>query len=63
MTNNNKENATVVALIETGTGNSNGAKTLSDGDKSTSRSFGLIELWSIRRNARVYKIHNRIPRL
>lgn len=63
MTNNNKENATVVALIETGTGNSNGAKTLSDGDKSASRSFGLIELWSIRRNARVYKIHNRIPRL
>ena len=63
MMNNNKEDATVVALNETGTSNSNGAKTLSDGDKSASRSFGLIELWSIRRNARVFRIHNRIPRL
>ena len=63
MMNNNKKDATEVVLNETGTGNSNGAKTLSDGDKSASRSFGLIELWSIRRNARVYKIHNRIPRL
>lgn len=63
MMNNNKKDATEVVLNETGTGNSNGAKTLSDSDKSASRSFGLIELWSIRRNARVYKIHNRIPRL
>jgi hypothetical protein len=63
MMDNNKEDATVVALNEEGTGNSNGAKTLSDNGKGASRSFGVIELWSIRRNARVFKIHNRIPRL
>jgi hypothetical protein len=63
MMNNNKEDATPVALNETGTGNSNGAKNLSDDDKIASRSFGVTELWSIRRNARVFKIHNRIPRL
>lgn len=63
MTNNNKEDATEFALNEEGSDNSNGAKTLSDSDKSASRRFGVIELWSIRRNARVFRIHNRIPRL
>ena len=63
MTNNNKEGAKVVALSEAGTGNSNEAKALSGNDKSTSRSFGVIELWNMRRNARVFRIHNRIPRL
>jgi hypothetical protein len=63
MMNNNKEDATLVASNETGTGNSNGEKTLSNGDKSESRSFGVTELWSIRRSARVFKIHSRIPRL
>ena len=63
MTNNNKEDAIEIAFSEAGTGNSSGAKTLSDGDKSASRSFGVGELWKMRRNARVFKIHNRIPRL
>ena len=61
--NNYKEDATLVALNEAGNGNSNGAKILSDGDKSASRSFGVADLWNMRRNARVFKIHNRIPRL
>ena len=63
MTNNNTENATVVALQETGTGSSNGAKTLSGGDKSACRGFGVVDLWYMRRNARMFRIHNRIPRL
>lgn len=25
--------------------------------------FGLMDLWSIRRNSRKFRIHNRIPRL
>jgi hypothetical protein len=63
MMNNNKEDAIAVALNDEGTGNSNGAKALSEGDKRASRSFGVIGLWNIRRNARVFRIHNRIPRL
>ena len=63
MMNNNKEDATQVALNVTGTSKDNSAKILSGDDKKTSRSFGLINLWSIRRNARIFKIHNRIPRL
>jgi hypothetical protein len=63
MMNNNKEDATLVAFNDAGTGNSNGAKILSAGDKNGTRSFGVTELWNMRRNARVYKIHNRIPRL
>jgi hypothetical protein len=27
------------------------------------RSFGILNLWSIRRGARTYRIHNRIPRV
>lgn len=63
MMNNNKEHATQVALNETGSGNCNGVKKLSDNDNTVSRSFGVTDLWSIRRNARTFKIHNRIPRL
>jgi hypothetical protein len=61
--NNNKEHATQVAVNENGTGNCNGEKKLSGNDNTVSRSFGLADLWSIRRNARSLKIHNRIPRL
>ena len=63
MMNNNKEHATQFALNETGTGKCNGVKKLSDNDNAVSRSFGITDLWSIRRNARTFKIHNRIPRL
>ena len=61
--NTNKENATAIALNETGTGNCGGDKKLSANDNTTSRSFGVADLWSIRRNARSLKIHNRMPRL
>lgn len=63
MMNNNKEHATQVAVNETGSGNCNGAKKLSGDDNTVSRSFSVMDLWSIRRNARSLKIHNRIPRL
>lgn len=61
--NTNKENATAIALNETGTDNCGGDKKLSASDNTTSRSFGVADLWSIRRNARSLKIHNRMPRL
>lgn len=63
MMNNNKEYATGVALNETGSVNCNGEKKLSDHDNTVNRSFGVTDLWRIRRNARTFKIHNRIPRL
>jgi hypothetical protein len=62
MTNNNTEHATKVALNETANANSE-TKKLSDEDNTVGRSFGIIDLWSIRRNARAFRIHNRIPRL
>ena len=61
--NNNKEHATQVALDETGLDNCNEDKQLSGNDNAESRSFGVTDLWSIRRNARTFKIHNRISRL
>lgn len=63
MMNNNREYATKVALNETGTGNNDEVKKLSGDDNTASRSFGITDLWRIRRNARAFKIHNRIPRL
>jgi hypothetical protein len=61
--NNNKEHATGVALNERGRDNGNGTKNSPGGDNNLSRSFGATDLWSIRRNARTFKIHNRIPKL
>jgi hypothetical protein len=62
MTNNNTERATKVALNETA--NANGeTKKLSGEDNTGGKSFGITDLWFIRRNARTFKIHNRIPRL
>lgn len=62
MMNNNSEHATKVALKERGPVSSD-ARKLSQDDNDTGRSFGITDLWSIRRNARTFKIHNRIPRL
>lgn len=36
---------------------------LQEGGRIANRKFGIADIWSIRRGARVYKIHNRIPRL
>lgn len=63
MTNSNIEHATKVALNETGSTTSDETRKLSGDDNTTGRSFGITDLWSIRRNARTFKIHNRIPRL
>jgi hypothetical protein len=63
MTNNNIERATKVALNETGNATVDEARKLSGDDNNAGRSFGVTDLWSIRRNARTFKIHNRIPRL
>lgn len=63
MMNTDREHATKIALNETGRGNCDEAKKLSGDDNTMSRSFGIADLWSIRRNMRTLKIHNRIPRL
>jgi hypothetical protein len=62
MTNNNTEHATKVALNEIANANSE-TKNLSAEDNTVGKSFGIIDLWSIRRNARAFRIYNRIPRL
>lgn len=62
MMNNNKEHVTQITLNETGSGDCNEVKKLSN-DNTAIRSFGITDLWSMRRNARTFKIHNRIPRL
>lgn len=61
--NNSKQYATTLALNGTGIDSDNGGRILSATDKSTGRSFGVTELWRLRQNARMFKIHNRIPRL
>lgn len=59
----NKEQAPGVALNRTELDNCKGLRKLSDDDSNLNRSFGVNGLWSIRRSARIFKIHNRIPRL
>ena len=59
----NREPATDVANSETRSENGNGHKRSSDDNGALNRSFGSIDMWSIRRNARTFKIHKRIPRL
>ena len=61
--NNNQVPATDVALNETRLENGKESNGSSDDGGSLSRRFGMMDLWSIRRNARKFKIHNRIPRL
>ncbi|MER3465622.1 MAG: hypothetical protein C4329_15635 [Chitinophagaceae bacterium] len=61
--NNNKERATQVAVNEKRTDNSSAEKMSSDADDTNTRSFGSATLWRIRKNARSFKIHNRMPRL
>lgn len=63
MMNNNKEHAAKIALDETEQGSCNETKRLSNNDGTLSRSFSLADLWSVRRNTRTFKIHDRIPRL
>lgn len=63
MMNYNKEHAAGTALNVTGLDNNEGLRKLSGDDSSLHRSFGVNELWRIRRSARIFKIHSRIPRL
>lgn len=63
MMNYNKEQAAEVALNATGLDNDKELRKLSGDDNSLHRSFGLNDLWSIRRSAKIFKIHSRIPRL
>jgi hypothetical protein len=52
-----------VALNETGLENGKDINQLSDDNGTLNRRFGVTDLWSMRRNARKFKIHDRIPRL
>jgi hypothetical protein len=63
MMNNNKGYEANIALNETRTGNDDKVRKGSAGDNTVSHNFGITDLWSIRRNNRKFRIHNRIPRL
>jgi hypothetical protein len=41
----------------------NDTKDQPEENDESNRSFGITDIWSIRRNARKFKIHDRIPRL
>ncbi len=59
----NKAPETVAALNETGLENGKALNQLSNDNGTFNRRFGVTDLWSMRRNARKFKIHDRIPRL
>lgn len=62
--NNNKADAIELASNETGSASENEKGLHNSKDNGDSkRNFGVLNLWSIRRGARIYRIHNRIPRL
>ena len=52
-----------VAFNETQVKNGRDLNQLSEDNDTFNRRFGVMDLWSIRRSARKFKIHNRIPRL
>lgn len=61
----NKMDATEIASDETQLTGSNEkeANQISDSKEVPNRSFGITDIWKIRRAARTFTIHNRIPRL
>ena len=61
--NNNKAPEQEVVLNERRAGDVRATDLASAEHGSNNRRFGLMDLWSIRRNAREFKIHNRISRL
>jgi hypothetical protein len=63
MMNNNNVPTAAVDVNGTEAENGKDVNPLSNDNGSATRSFGLVNLWSIRRNARKFRIHGRMPRL
>jgi hypothetical protein len=63
MMDSNNEPQERVSLNETGSENGKDSKQLSDDNVTANRRIGVTDLWSIRNNARSFRIHSRIPRL
>lgn len=63
MNNNNQQQEKSIVLNESDTVDSSEVKKSHGYDRSVVRNFSVMNLWSIRRNARTFRIHNRIPRL
>ena len=64
MMNNTQEFANEFATDETLQENDENQTTQQNQEETNStRSFGMIDIWKIRRSAKKFKIHSRIPRL
>ena len=64
MMNNTQEFANEFATDETQTVNEENQTTQQNQEETTStRSFGMVDIWKIRRSAKKFKIHSRMPRL
>jgi hypothetical protein len=59
----NTEQATAIVVNKTEAGNGEESKQRSHDNGTLNRHFGVVDLWKIRRNARTFRIHNRIPRI
>lgn len=57
-------NATTIAQKEAElTGNSQRETSQQSNEDHANRTFGVADIWRIRRNAKTFRIHSRIPRL
>lgn len=63
MMNNNNVPQAPAQLSGTESENGKAADQLSNDNGGNNRQFGVMNLWSIRRNARAFRIHDRMPRL
>ena len=63
MMNHNKMPSTGAGSNETGAEYGKDVKQLSDDNVALNRRFGVMDLWKIRKNARSFKIHSRLPRV
>ena len=59
----NQAPAREAATSETGSGNGKEMEQVSDDSSTLNRRFGIVDLWSIQRNARKFRIHSRISRM
>jgi len=64
MMNNTQEFANEFATDENQNENDQNVTTQQNQEETNStRSFGMVDIWKIRRSAKKFKIHSRIPRL
>jgi hypothetical protein len=59
----NTEQATEIVVNKTAAENGEDSKQGSHENGTINQHFGVVDLWRIRRSARTFRIHNRIPRI